>query len=78
MSLAAKALEMRNAIDGVELALSGIGNFEAFAGLWENSREDIRISWLITVGNIRQLRHAYDELNRIVNSPEFTPANLAE
>ena len=28
--------------------------------------------------DLRQLRRAYDELNRIINSPEYLPANLSE
>lgn len=77
MALLEKTLEMRNAIDSIELALSGIEDFAKAADLWDDSRDDLEIKVQMTVGNLRQLRNAYDELNRIINSPEYTPANLS-
>jgi len=71
-----KALEMRNAIDSVELALSGIGGFEDVARLWDGAHDDLAVKVEMRVGLIRQFRSAYDELNRIINSPEYEPTNL--
>ena len=78
MPLYEKAIEMRNAIDGVELAFSGMEDFARAADLWNDSRDDLKIKVQMRVGDLRQLRRAYDELNRIINSPEYLPANLSE
>jgi len=78
MPLYEKAIEMRNAIDGVELAFSGMEDFAKAADLWDGSRDDLEIKVQMRVGDLRQLRRAYDELNRIINSPEYLPANLSE
>ena len=78
MPLYEKAIEMRNAIDGVELAFSCMEDFAKAADLWDDSRDDLEIKVQMRVGDLRQLRRAYDELNRIINSPEYLPANLSE
>ena len=74
MTLREKAMEMRNAIDHIELALNGIDRFGSLDELWEGASADLLIKVSMTVGTMRQLRNAYDELNRIINSPEYTPA----
>ena len=78
MPLPEKALEMRNAIDRIELALSSMNGFDNIARLWDDARDDLIVEVEMSVGTVRQFRTAYDELNRIINSPEFTPANLSE
>ena len=78
MPLREKALEMRNAIDRIELALNGIDRFESLGELWEGASADLPIKVSMTVGTMRELRNSYDELNRIIHSPEFTPANLLD
>lgn len=78
MPLRDKALDMRNAIDIAELAMSGIENFERLADLFQDCRDDIEIKVPMTVGNLRQLQQGYSELNRIINSQEYAPNNLTE
>jgi hypothetical protein len=78
MSLQQKALEMRNAIDDMEIALSALGGLADVARLWCDAQDDLRIKVKMTVGNVRQIRNAYDELNRIINLPEYIPAKLSE
>ena len=78
MSLAEKAIEMRNAIDHIELALNGIDRFESLNELWEGASADLPIKVSMTVGTMRQLRGSYDELNRIVHSPEYDPEKLKD
>ena len=79
MPLEAKALEMRSAIDGIELALNGFEeSLGSIADRWDGARDDVKIVIPMTVGTVRQLLSAYDELNRIINSPEYAPARLSE
>lgn len=78
MSLHQKALEMRNAIDAIELAMSSMGGFEDLARLWEGAADDVQVCAYMTAGQVRQFYAVYGELNRIINSPEFIPANLSE
>lgn len=67
-----KALNMRNAIDSIELALNGIDRFHEVEELWEGASADLPIKVAMTVGTMRQIRRAYDDLNHIINSPEYT------
>jgi hypothetical protein len=76
MSLREKALEMRNVIDEIELALSSMNGFEDLAPRWDGARNDLIVKVDITVGQVRRIRDAYVKLNDIINSPEYTPANL--
>lgn len=76
--LTEKAKEMRSAIDHIELALNGIDRFESLGELWENAKPDLPIKVAMTVATMRQIRNAFDELNRIINSPAYEPANLAK
>lgn len=78
MTLREKALEMRSTIDGIELALHGIDRWEELNTLWEGARADLTVKVEVEVGVFRQIYNALAECNRIINSPEYTPANLLE
>jgi hypothetical protein len=77
MTLERKALEMRNALDGIELALMGVENLSALPALFETTGENVQIVLRMTVGQMRQICAALGECNRIVNSPDFIPSALA-
>ena len=76
MSLREKAMEMRDAIDGIDLALHGSNDLPKQRALFSDARDDLKIRVTITAANLRQLGRAMDECNRIANSPECTPAQL--
>lgn len=78
MSLKAKAMEMRNAIDAIDLALHGDVDWARLSELWSHSADDFTIKVLMTLGELRQLCIARDQCNRIINSPEYEPAHLSE
>ena len=78
MTLEQKALEMRSALDAIELALMGFGGLADIPARWEDSRDDVVLLHRVTVGEVRQVCNALDKCNRIVNSPEFIPANLTK
>lgn len=73
MTLKQKALEMRTALDGIELALMGVGDWTALRTLWRDARNDLNIKVEMPVASLRQLCDALDECNRIVNEPEYSP-----
>lgn len=75
MDLHTKALEMRNAIDAIELALSAC-DFPERAVSWEDARDDLTLFVRMKASTLRQIANAYDELNRIINSPEYAPSKL--
>ena len=77
MSLTQKIREMRNAIDGIDLAFHGDVDWEKQRTLFDDARDDLKIKIEMTVQDLRQLCDAKDECNRIINSPEFVPAELA-
>ena len=76
MSLTQKIREMRNAIDGIDLALHGIDHLDEIRTLWQDGRDDLKIKIEMDLGTFRQICDALDECNRIINSPEFAPAEL--
>ena len=76
MPLREKAIEMRSAIDGIELAMNGFEPLDQIEARWDQCHDDLEIKVPMRLGAVRQLRLAYDELNRIINSPEYEPANL--
>lgn len=73
MTVKQKALEMRTALDGIELALQGVGDWDALRTLWKDARDDLTVKVAMPVARMRQLCDALDECNRIVNEPEFSP-----
>lgn len=75
-SLLKKALEMRAAIDEIELALSSVNGFSDQIALWEGAAADLFVKVEIPVGIIRQMGAAYANLNHIINSEEYAPKAL--
>lgn len=67
---------MRNAIDRMELAMMGLGDFVNLPDIFDGSPNDLEIAPRMTVGQMREACIALSELNRIVNSDEYTPAKL--
>lgn len=78
MPLKQKALEMRDAIDGIDLALHGIDNWDRLMELWDGARDGLKVQVAIEITVLRQIYAAMGECNRIINSPEYEPAHLAE
>ena len=78
MSLVDKAKVMRDAIDGIELALQGIDHLEELQTRWQDARDDLMIKIEMDVGTFRQICSALDECNRIVHDPEYSPNKLTE
>lgn len=77
MTLEEKAREMRNALDGIEMALMGFEDDLLEIGeLFAATGGHVIVRPKIKVENLRQLTTALAECNRIVNSPEFIPASL--
>lgn len=73
MTVKQKALEMRTALDGIEIALMGVGGWDELRTLWQDARDDLTLKVQMDVRTMRQLCDALDECNRIVNEPEFSP-----
>jgi hypothetical protein len=76
----AKVRELRNAIDMIEGALCGlvatgeieyVTFFRDLMPVFEGSRDDMKIMIRCNVGQLRRLCKAFDECNRIINSPEY-------
>ena len=76
MSLEQKAKEMRDALDRIELALCCIEGLDRARRLWDDADDDVVVKLEMSAATLRQLGNAFDECNRIMNSPEFTPALL--
>ena len=71
-----KATAMRNAIDMIEGALMGLGDFVDLPDLFENSDADVNIAPKMTVGEMRRVCTALAECTRIINSDEYDPSVL--
>ena len=76
MSIKEKAVEMRNAIDAIDLALHGIPNWDELISLWQDARDDLQIKIEMDVGTLKQIYEALCECNRIINSEEYMPSQL--
>jgi hypothetical protein len=61
-------MQMRDAINDVELALSGL-DMGHIAELFETANDSVMVK--IPLGALRQLARCYPELNRIINDPSF-------
>lgn len=71
MTLAEKYQDLRNAIDGIELALMGAGDFVELPRIFESCRDDMEIAPRMTVGQMRQVCTALETCTRIINSDEY-------
>lgn len=70
-TLREKALQMRNAIDMIEGALMGLGDFVELPRLFADASDELIIAPKMTVGGMRRVSSALAECTRIINSDEF-------
>jgi len=70
-----KAMQMRDAINDVELALAGL-EIDTIARRWEDAHDSVMIK--VPLGAIRQLANSYPALNYIMNTAEFNPSALTD
>jgi hypothetical protein len=61
-------LQMRDAINDVELALNGLA-VDDLVKAWDGASNDVTIK--VRLGDIRRLARCYPALNRIINDPAF-------
>lgn len=61
-------LQMRDAINDVELALNGL-EIDAVVRQWEGAHDSVMVK--LPLGALRQLANCYPALNRIINDPAF-------
>ncbi len=61
-------LQMRNAINDVELALNGL-EIDSIVRLFETADDSVMVK--LPLGALRQLARCYPALNRIINDPAF-------
>jgi hypothetical protein len=66
-----KAKEMRHAIDMIEGAMMGLGNFVELPRVFEDVPDHLEIAPKMTVGQMRCVCHALEECTRIVNSDDY-------
>lgn len=71
MSIREIAREMRDAIDGIESAMMGLGDFIDLPDLFEDCRDDMEIAPRMTVGEMRRVCKTLEKCTRIINSPEY-------
>ena len=71
MSVREIVREMRDAIDGIEGALMGLGDFVDLPDLFDGCRDDMEIAPRMTVGEMRRVCKALEKCTRIINSPEY-------
>ncbi len=63
-------VQMRDAINDVELALNGL-EIDSIARLFEDAHDSVMVK--VPLGALRQLARCYPALNRIMNDPAFNP-----
>lgn len=61
-------LQMRDAINAVELALNGL-EIDSVVKQFEGASDSVMVK--MPLGALRQLGRCYPELNRIINDPAF-------
>lgn len=71
MSDLTKAQEMRDAIDQIELALMGLGEFADLPRLFDGASNEVIVAPKLKLGEVRRVCEALSECTRIINSPEF-------
>lgn len=67
---------MRNAIDMIEGALMGLGDFVDLPDLFTDAPDGLILAPKMTVGEVRRVYAALAECTRIINSDEFNPESL--
>lgn len=68
-----KTLEMRHAIDMIEGALMGLGDFVELPEVFDGSRDDLILALKVKLGEVRRVCAALAECTRIINSEEYDP-----
>jgi hypothetical protein len=66
-----KARDMRNAIDQIESAMMGLGDFVELPRIFEGSPATLQIAPKMSVGAMRRICSALEECTRIINSDEY-------
>lgn len=67
---------MRNALDLIEGALIGLGDFVDLPRLFDGARNDCPVAPKLKLGDIRRVCKALKECTRIVNSEEYNLENI--
>ena len=62
---------MRHAIDMLEGAMMGLGDFVDLPDIFDGSPDDLQIAPKMTVGQMRRVCTALAECTRIINSDEY-------
>ncbi len=75
VTVSRKAIDMRNAINDVELALAGL-EIDDMVDAWEGAMNTTKLK--VSLGALRQLRNSYPALNRIMNEAEYNPDQFAK
>lgn len=67
------ATEMRRAIDAMEIAMMGLGDFADLPHKWGEPRHrpELGVSIKATAGQVYRVCDALSELTRIINSPDY-------
>jgi hypothetical protein len=71
MTLKEKARDMRNAIDMIEGAMMGLGDFVELPRVFADSPDGLKIAPKMTVGQMRRVCAALQECTRIINSDDY-------
>lgn len=71
MSDRQKAMDMRHAIDQVELAFQGLGDFPELPRIFDGADDVLIVAPKLKLGDVRQLCKTMAECTRIINSPEY-------
>ncbi len=71
MTLKEKAKAMRDAIDGIENAMMGLGDFVDLPELFDGCRDDMEIAPRMKVGEMRRVCEALKKCTTIINSDEY-------
>jgi hypothetical protein len=69
--LAQKTRDMRNAIDMIEGAMMGCGDFVELPRVFDGSPDELQIAPKMTVGQMRRVCTALEECTRIINSSDY-------
>ena len=66
-----KAREMRHAIDMIEGAMMGLGDFVELPRIFDGSPDELQIAPKMTVGQMRRVCSSLEECTRIINSNDY-------
>jgi hypothetical protein len=76
-TLLSRALEMRSAIDTLENAMMGLGDFVELPRIYEGSPDALILAPKLLLFEARRVCAALSECTRIINADEFAPGALA-